>query len=57
MRTYIVSYLDGTRIIFSCKMKAPNKRECMRAAKQRSLPTTQTYTSIFIKVIKNKGDK
>ena len=57
MRTYKVSYLVGARVIYSCKLKARNLAECKTLAKRQSLPTTEQWDSIFIKVIKNKGDK
>lgn len=57
MRTYKVSYLVGTRVIYSCKLKARNLAECKALAKRQSIPTTEQWDSIFVKVIKNKGDK
>ena len=57
MRTYRVSYLVGTRVIYSCKLKARNLAECKALAKRQSLPTTEQWDSIHIKHIKNKGDK
>ena len=57
MRTYQVTYLSGTRVIYSCKLKAANKYDCKALASRQSIPTTEQYTDIHIKLIKNKGDK
>lgn len=57
MRTYRVIYLVGTRTIYSCKLQAHSIAECKRLAKQQSIPTTEQWDAIYIKVIKNKGDR